>query len=1413
MAYTPPTGTIGATWLGAPSYVAPSPNIAASWRVGVSYIGVASFNVARYGTAFVTKQQFVNVPGLAAGAIGVPLPVRKGEYIPPTTTFTATWLGQPGYLPNSGTVSAQWNNPFTTEQSILGAGFDASDYGVPSLYQPQIAYTVGIEPPANAVPVPRLYRDNEYVPPYAIINGSWFNATSYEAPHAIVNGQWKTIDAPPNLIQTFGAEFIEFGLAGVHTAEQVKPTSFVSSTYGAPLVRLGQLFVRPSGFGPATWNATNSGTVLNWQQPARPSGLSTFASGSATVTNKTATRVITPGGIASAAYGTLSVSPRIIYATQFNASAYGTPTVQSPPRPVGFDSSAFGFPVVLDNRQHVYPVGFNAIAFGLASTRRLQEYVYPPSVLESTLFGDLRPILRQRYVLATSVNDSFVSPFASVDNRNRTVVPFPTPTTAFGTSETFNKSPNLTPTGIASLVFGAADIGHRSRPILFAGAIAPAGLGRPIVRNAAATIAPEGFVALLTTPPMVSYRVRTVVARGFAASAYGIDSIVWFRVRGISDVGGSDVARYGVATIDLKDRRVLDATVGLATVIPSPRTWFRVRTLVPAGIGFAVGRQFGTTTVQDATKRLGSAGAIAPGLFGVASARRNEVVVYPEGIAGEFGTTFVELATRYLGAHSFLSEEVFGQTVIFNSRQYVAPFRDPETVRAEGAVGTPWEVQNRNTTMRTFGFDMAIISNGATVELGGRDIHPVGTEFIEFGVPVLGDRVRTVRAEGWNSFFSNYSAVYNRSAVLEPSGIRAGQAGIPSIKDTRQFMDAVGGNDFTTFGDAFTAYAIRYVEIMRGIEEPRMLEQTVKQMKRFVEPPSIEGGLGVPTLEIRFNLVGPKGYPMDRYGEPFVRNVTPEVGVYGTLLTEYGRARVFNFISHVRPEGFGTLWGKGTVDFRLKTVRPGGFEALRIPALHEVSFDAPQIPPQQTVLLDGEGINESDVENPVLNLRGMRVEGFDAIRFGLPTCISYGIGPVTIPFDYNTQFGTPMLNGTQFVDVPSLESKVSNGLPTAGDGASFVGKPRITPFTVSLFLSLDAENEVDYDNSQPNHPWWGRAVVTSRDRTVRPSGYNPNTGSNRQFGDAEVLLMKQYVRPNGLMSFRYGVPSIPSDWRVYPYWGRDTEEEVPGVSLETAEYGVATVAFPIIVGPRTVRPLGMAGAFGVQRIELQHRTITNAGAIYGTVFTGLNWVHPPIKIVPKGFDSLAMGELATGLKYRYLQVDSSDMETGWGAEFDGGTFSPMRVRLARKLVEVAGISAGEVGLHYTGLRQQGVSVPGGPIGLLGLPAVLSSAKIAPAGFESLQMGNPKRAVYGTIEPYGDDMALYGIPGLDLGLHVPYIEPGLVGAPRVVRGILVPGLEGEFGSTVVVGESNCGSTLAVVAMMGDTSKFGQHGVRQ
>lgn len=1214
------------------------------------------------------------------------------------------------------------------------------------------------------------------------------------------------------------------GLTARNAAQAIVVSGFASQAFGTARTFNLKQFVLATGIPVGLWNATNSGTALNWRQPAAPPSFTSFAFGSTTVVNKTATRGIAVGGIASASYGLPSVSPRSVFPTQFNASGYGTPNVQSPPRPAGFDSSAFGFPTILDNRQHVAPAGLLAIAFGLASTRRLQEYVYPPSVLESTLFGDGRTILRQRYVLAKSVDDSFVSPFASVDNRNRQVLPFPIPTTAFGVNEARNKSPNLTPDGIAPVGFGATDVGHRYREIRFTGAIAPLGVGQPTVKNAAATIAPAGFVALLTTPAMVGYRVRTAPVQGFTAAAYG-EATVWFRVRGLAGAGGSDMSRYGAATIDLKDRRVIEVTAGLGTSMPAPRASFRVRALAPGGIGFDLGKQFGGTTVQDATKRLTGAGAIAPGLFGETSARRNEVLVSPEGITGEFGSTSVQLFTRYVEARSFANEQDFGVTSMYNSRQYVLPFMDPDSVRLLGGVGVPWDVQNRNHTLYTFGFDMATMGR-ADVALGGRDIHPSGFDSLAFGATVLGDRVRTVRAEGWDSFFSSYTAVYNRAAVLEPSGIRAGQAGVPSIKDTRQFMDAVGGNDFFRAGTAFAAFAIRYVEVIPGIEDPRMREQGVALMQRFIRPPSIEGGLGVPFVEEHFNFVNPKGYPMDRYGEPFVRNVTPEVAVYATLLTEYGKPSVFNSRSDIRVAGFTTTWGSATVDFRLKAVRPGGFESLRIPQQHNVQFDAPQLPPQQTVLLDrpggnaGGGINESDVPSPRLQMRGMRVEGTEMLRMGRPTVVSYGIGPVTIPFDPNTQFGIPALNGTQYVNPSPVEPKAPNpprlssdtpGL--TGDGANFIGTLRISPYTISLDVRLRPENEIDYDRIEPNHPWWGRAVVTQRLRTVEPSGYNPNANGLRQFGDADVQLRKRYVRPAGFNSFRYGVPSIPSNWTVYPYWGRLTEEEVPGVSLETALYGVATVAIPVPEGPRFVRPSGFIGTFGQQSVDLFNRTITRAGAIYSNVFTSAHWVHPPIKVFPAGFNSLAMGNLATGLKYRYLQVDSSDLDTLWGADFRNGPVFPMRVRLARKLVEVRGFNAGALGLPYAGLQQQAASVAGGPIGVLGVPAVLSRAKIAPAGFESLLMGNPKRPVYGTIEPQGEDMADFGIPGLDLGLHVPYIEPGLVGAPRVKRGILVAGLEGEFGSTVVVGESNCGSTLAVVAMLGDTSKFGQHGVRQ
>lgn len=1204
------------------------------------------------------------------------------------------------------------------------------------------------------------------------------------------------------------------GTPSVLIARYVQPVGIAAGAYGAAQAQLMRQYVLPTGFTQTSWTAANSGTILNWRQPVTLAGLAPIGVGTAKVVNTTATQLVSPTGFNWSAYGALTVSPRYVFPAMFSSLGLGTPNVQLPPHPLGIDSAAYGYPTVKDNHQDVLPAGLASSALGQPNVQVMRAYVYAPTLTESTLFGDTHTILHQRYVAVPATNDGFISPFASVDNRNRQVLPFPIPTTAFGTAAPHNKSPNVTPAGFDSSVFGAQGVGAYYRTVYPTGFYGPPA-GTPAVKNAAATIAPAGLASLAMTGPVATFRIRTLKHAGSDDTSYGVPT-VWPRVRTLVNISGGDTSLFGTASADLSNRKVLGAQVAATAAFGSATTWFASRALAPAGIAFDFGKQFGPTGVAFSTRRLPIVG-FTEETFGATSARRNEVVVSPTGFTGDVGMPFPDLAKRYLLARGWVSEEKFGElTQVYNARQYVVPFWSPDSVVLLGAVGKPWDVENGNRIVSTFGFDMSTVARAGIVENAGRDIHPGAGDQLAFGVPMVAPRVRYVGAEGFDAFFARYSTVANASSVLYPSGIPHEYAGVPHILDTRQWLDAVGGRDGSALGVPFTAFAIRTVNIgQSGIRDPYVPVPTADLYTRYVAPKTFESGQGVPTVEGHRNVIAIYGNDMSRYGQGFVKNVTPEVAVFATLLTEYGKPVVYNRNSYVAPSGFDATYGKPLADYRLKTVLPGGFQSLKMTSLNNVHFDAPDLPAQQTIVAQWSPQDMGVVNAPTpptVQLRGMICTGFMTGTFGMATLTSNVIGPVFILTDESAQCGVPSLNGPQTVTVPSIEYKQAEtfylGAPAS---TNWMGTVRITPTTVAIDVAADPKRVVDFDYTWGDiRPKWGTASVVLQNRRVTQStpDYTPTI-----FGVPDTSLGRRTISMTGIRSFRYGVPAIPGLSGIAPYWGRTTPEEIPGVNIDPAGYGAASVARPVDKN----RSLGMSGlspvGSGTPVVQLFNRVITGAGAIYGTLL-GYGNVHPPVRIYPTGFVNQAIGKLATGLKYRTVFVDSSYMDSSWGVDYQADGYGrPLTVRHKNTTLAAKGFAAGAIGTAYTGLLQRPVGVAAiAPAGA-GSARVTSRNEIDVAGFDSAVMGTPKQPVFGTVEPAGDDMACFGVGMIGRVIHAPYIEPGLAGAPRIKSGIRVLGMETEFGETVVIGESNCASTLAVAARLGDLTTFGLHGVHR
>lgn len=316
-------------------------------------------------------------------------------------------------------------------------------------------------------------------------------------------------------------------------------------------------------------------------------------------------------------------------------------------------------------------------------------------------------------------------------------------------------------------------------------------------------------------------------------------------------------------------------------------------------------------------------------------------------------------------------------------------------------------------------------------------------------------------------------------------------------------------------------------------------------------------------------------------------------------------------------------------------------------------------------------------------------------------------------------------------------------------------------------------------------------------------------------GTPSVDLLTRYIAPVGAAFVTRPRPRVWSPFApqvVKPFWGAYSAS---GNAPPPTTYGIDTsVAYFVPAPPADpfglLRATGIApGGIGATDVENQNRSISVPG--FAGEF-GTTSVHPPLTCKPDGIASLAMGTAATGYRIRAIFVDSSDLDTHWGPEFGDG-FSPMRVRRKLPPLQPAGISAGAFGMPYTGLLAQFITISTDDGARIGAANVGAHSVLTAVGFDSAVFGTPKQPVYGQIEPAGEDQSSFGRGVLNRALHAAYIESGFVPAPRVRACIQPTAIEGMFGDTVVVGESNCASTLAVVAMMGDLTNFGQPGVHQ
>lgn len=937
---------------------------------------------------------------------------------------------------------------------------------------------------------------------------------------------------------------------------------------------------------------------------------------------------------------TLPLASQQVYPLGLSSQAFGGSEVKFSPfvYPVGTDMSQYGTARV-DNKsdllQTVYAAGADQAEYGTTTSvgRALRfkfglpDYVAPTPLIEFDFVaqGGTQYIffLGSDYSASGSPTVDFYVRYASPDG-------IPAGTT--GTPAVSGQS-TVSATGFASQAFGGTTV---YAYVDTYGDIPPGEFGTPGVG-------------------------RRVAPTGFDSSRYGSAGGVDFYVRTLQDVGGIFAFLPSTGTVVESTIRYVDhGTYGKdMSSLGTPTTWFRVREVAPPSIAYQfTWDQFGDGTLVWFGTRYVTGIGWESSRFGAPGVARNEVVVQPPSVTPPgTGQPDVQLRRRYLGAWTIGDTSGYGTPWLSYSPRYVYQYFGTDDYLFLGGVGVPWNVENRNRTVGTFGWVSSRFGSGTTVYNNARVLEAKGTDTALYGDAFVADAIRYVTTIGHqSSIFHSWNAVYNYSQRIEPSGIPRPYMGVPYVWSNTQFVDFVNApNYFGTWGTQFVAHAIRTVSLdlqpgallSNGIPPP--LYQVTRThyvglFRQFAAPTGLPPGpVGSHVFEQKFNIIKPWGPQTDTFGTPEVRNRTPEIGAYGWQEFEMWRNhRVSYYVRYVQlvDRGIGPpheFLPRPVVEYRTRTVQVPGINSLRIPLLHDVRFDVPQIPAAQNVfvqavpnqsLYDAAGFGSTFVR------RMPMPSGWDSAVFGTTWVRVQGCSPLWD--NPSSEFGIPSLN-------PPFE------LTAEGFSQEAHGKPGLSPHTVyctydapqqyianhgpTYWEDIDSNgNVLGRDQSPAQDPQWGRAFVSLKYNRVvghyhGSGGQSPDFTIGESFGVAKIENTIRSVLPDGIPPGRLGFPELPTNIEIY------------AGALYSAAFGDTTVELgPEPPSTRTVYPTSAGGTtFGTTFIELLNRPIYPVGTRMDVYGNNNPMVHFPRKIQNAGaLDATSWGDHRVEFKIRVI---------------------------------------------------------------------------------------------------------------------------------------------------------------------------------
>ncbi|QXN70903.1 hypothetical protein DARTUKUTA_50 [Bacillus phage vB_BspP_Dartukuta] len=1135
--------------------------------------------------------------------------------------------------PNAAAIQLLWASESKT---LSPFGFTGLQLGEPIVRVAQL-FLEGIQPPADAVPAPSLKNLNRTVSP-------------------------------------LGTDFLESGAhhSVANSGVAVRPTGISHPGLGAHRIWNWRQYRNMQGFNTALYGRPYLQGGVKY---ITPSGVSTTVYGRPSVVNTTADQFVSLAGrIAPPWAGRPAVSPRTVFPYGVLGATFGSAFVQFPPRPVGWLSSAFGYPVIEDKTKYLAAGGIGADdQYGYPVVFDPTIKVLVSSVIQSGVFGDTA-VKNNRFVLnAEGIDSASVSPWATLRNTRRLTYASGWRSLDFGESSVTNKTPSIAPVGFDALRLpNPAEIGiSYAVRLIYTSGINKGGIGVATLTKTP-EIAPKGIAAPTLGLTTVWHRVRTLEVRG--ADAYKSGSAdVWFRYRFVQlqDRGWNGSA-YGAPRLE-HEHRAINGLGADSLRSGTPYIGLRNRTIAPesAWEDFATGHMVGglrfLRPVGYEATRWGT--RIIPEItqvyvrgfsnsYGIPTLRNNTNLILPAGI-----TTTPDPVDQW------------GTAKLHNSRQFVSMFYDVDS-ELNPPKWSQWTlIENRNKYLATTGNEMlrigrSVVANAATAVIPSAILAPEWSKASASGMVAF--RIRPLNLDSIEPpYFSGWLNIYNDAPVLGSKGFNAESFGVSVVENTRRTFK-FQGFDSAWFGYPMVAFRIRHIKFegRYTIAPPPIRMQEVKLYTRYLDPIGYETyGSGAQSLSIHWTLITPRWTHQDLFGEPRVHNVTPEVKTRGRVSEEFGNAFVrLEWRELITHEAFTQIIPKPIVAFRDRAIEVNGIRSMVFgDKLKVTKTGAPPYSDQLIILANadvtknGYGIEvpKDQVPKPIMNQQVLYHRSDSVMtKFGSLRITANMIR--VEPGFQELSVGEPMV---------SLKIRTVEVKEFPGDQIFQPSKPRLSPHTIWAVKEAPAQAKVNHTSSSlhyvdeyPGSGWrkgFGRPSVFLYTGLVNTRGAN-----HAAVGKPSAYNALSYIRPKGIKLDRYG-------WHTVP--GEQISEQIN--SSDTMVFGITKVGRPPYVGPQTIAAKGLSAIFwGASDIQLLHRQIyprghlsmamgTRRGGDSPYMWQGLR-IGELMPTIPEGFSAELIGEPWLSFRVREVNPDGYD---AFISDYDLTAFS-RRMKVFRKEV-------------------------------------------------------------------------------------------------------------------------------------------------